>query len=46
MGFDVGQNQLAMAINRVLCGNDCVDDGVSPDTCVGYTKLRDALQVV
>lgn len=33
-----------MAINRVLCGNDCVKDGVSLDECVGYTKLRDALQ--
>ena len=38
-GFDVGRNQLAMAINRVLCGSDCVNDGVSLDGCV---KLRDA----
>ena len=45
-GFDVGWNQLAMAINRVLCGNNCVvNDGMSLDDCVGYMKLRDALQV-
>ena len=44
VGFDVGRNQLAMAINRVLCGNNCVNDGVSLDDCVGYMMLRDALQ--
>ena len=40
------KNQLVMAINRVLCGNNCVvSDGVSLDGCVGYKRLRDALQV-
>ena len=35
-----------MAINRVLCGNNCVVNGsLSLDDCVGYKKLRDALQM-
>ena len=33
-----------MAINRVLCGSSCVNDGVSLDDCAGYKKLRDALR--
>ena len=35
-----------MAVRRVLCGNDCtVEEGVTLDGCVGYKRLKDALQV-
>lgn len=35
-----------MAVRRVLCGNDCVvSERLSLDDCVGYKKLRDALEV-
>ena len=33
-----------MAIDRVLCGNNCVvNDSVLLDDCVGYNRLRDAI---
>ena len=36
----------SMAVRRVLCDNDCrVGEGVSLDGCVGYRRLKDALQM-
>ena len=35
-----------MAINHMLCGNNCmVNNSVLLDDCVGYKRLREALQV-